>query len=80
MLCLPPQVVVHNLPWSCTWQQLKDHFRVSIMRTRAQCGKKKGEGAWEAEQHLRSEEYTAEGLESGRGEIVLFVRWNEVEA
>ena len=20
------QVVVHNLPWSCTWQQLKDHF------------------------------------------------------
>ncbi|GAX75299.1 hypothetical protein CEUSTIGMA_g2744.t1 [Chlamydomonas eustigma] len=28
---LPPhssglQVVVHNLPWSCTWQELKDHF------------------------------------------------------
>jgi len=21
------QVVVHNLPWSCTWQQLKDSFR-----------------------------------------------------
>lgn len=21
------QVVVHNLPWSCTWQQLKDTFR-----------------------------------------------------
>ena len=21
------QVVVHNLPWSCTWQQLKDHFQ-----------------------------------------------------
>lgn len=21
------QVVVHNLPWSCTWQMLKDHFR-----------------------------------------------------
>lgn len=20
------QVVVHNLPWSCTWQNLKDHF------------------------------------------------------
>lgn len=20
------QVVVHNLPWSCTWQVLKDHF------------------------------------------------------
>ena len=20
------QVVVHNLPWSCTWQMLKDHF------------------------------------------------------
>jgi hypothetical protein len=21
------QVVVHNLPWSTTWQQLKDHFK-----------------------------------------------------
>jgi RNA recognition motif. (a.k.a. RRM, RBD, or RNP domain) len=21
-----PQVVVHNLPWNCTWQQLKDAF------------------------------------------------------
>ncbi|GFR43311.1 hypothetical protein Agub_g4378 [Astrephomene gubernaculifera] len=21
------QVVVHNLPWSCQWQQLKDHFK-----------------------------------------------------
>lgn len=21
------QVVVHNLPWTCTWQQLKDCFR-----------------------------------------------------
>lgn len=21
------QVVVHNLPWTCTWQQLKDYFR-----------------------------------------------------
>ena len=21
------QVVVHNLPWTCTWQQLKDTFR-----------------------------------------------------
>lgn len=21
-----PQVVVHNLPWDCTWQQLKDAF------------------------------------------------------
>lgn len=20
------QVVVHNLPWTCSWQQLKDHF------------------------------------------------------
>ncbi len=20
------QVVVHNLPWTCTWQQLKDAF------------------------------------------------------
>lgn len=25
-----PQVVVHNLPWDCTWQQLKDAF--------AECG------------------------------------------
>lgn len=26
--CLPSpcQVVVHNLPWDCTWQQLKDAF------------------------------------------------------
>lgn len=23
----PRQVVVHNLPWSCQWQQLKDHFK-----------------------------------------------------
>jgi hypothetical protein len=25
----PPvlQVVVHNLPWTCTWQSLKDYFR-----------------------------------------------------
>lgn len=23
----PPQVVVHNLPWSTTWQQLKDLFK-----------------------------------------------------
>ena len=23
---LPCQVVVHNLPWDCTWQQLKDAF------------------------------------------------------
>ncbi len=22
----PLQVVVHNLPWDCTWQQLKDAF------------------------------------------------------
>lgn len=22
-----PQVVVHNLPWSTTWQQLKDLFK-----------------------------------------------------
>jgi hypothetical protein len=28
LLCRPaPQVVVHNLPWSTTWQQLKDLFK-----------------------------------------------------
>jgi hypothetical protein len=25
--CPRPQVVVHNLPWNCTWQQLKDAFK-----------------------------------------------------
>ncbi len=24
--CATAQVVVHNLPWTCTWQQLKDAF------------------------------------------------------
>jgi hypothetical protein len=24
---LAPQVVVHNLPWNCTWQLLKDAFK-----------------------------------------------------
>ena len=26
MACMRVQVVVHNLPWNCTWQNLKDAF------------------------------------------------------